>query len=110
MYKNFNTKCVMHWHLIIKEFGPQFEYLQGEHNIVADALTRLKSDDVILTNKVNIAEIFCLEDKDLPNEFFPLHYKILNFYQQKDKKLVNSLKTNPSFQQNLFMGAPRRTP
>ena len=40
-YKTFNTKCVMRWWLIIEEFNPELHYIKGEHNIVADALSRL---------------------------------------------------------------------
>ena len=39
--KNFNTERVMRWRLIIEEFGPELNYIKGEENIVADALSRL---------------------------------------------------------------------
>ena len=37
-YKQFNTDRVMRWRLIIEEFSPELVYIQGEKNIVADAL------------------------------------------------------------------------
>ena len=37
-YKYFNTDCVMHWRLILKEFGPDLKYIKGENNVVAEAL------------------------------------------------------------------------
>ena len=40
-YKQFNTDRVMRWRLIIEEFSPELIYIQGERNIVADALSRL---------------------------------------------------------------------
>jgi RNase H-like domain found in reverse transcriptase/Reverse transcriptase (RNA-dependent DNA polymerase) len=40
-YKNFNTERVMRWRLILEEFGPDLNYVKGETNIVADALSRL---------------------------------------------------------------------
>ena len=39
-YKNFNTDRVMSWCLIIEEFGPDLNYVKGEKNVVADALSR----------------------------------------------------------------------
>ena len=39
--KNFNTERVMRWRLILEEYGPTLEYIKGEKNIVADALSRL---------------------------------------------------------------------
>ena len=40
--KNFNTARVMRWRLILEEYGPELRYIKGEHNIVADTLSRLK--------------------------------------------------------------------
>ena len=38
--KNFNTNRVLIWRLILEEYGPDIEYIKGEKNIVADALSR----------------------------------------------------------------------
>ena len=35
----FTTQRVMHWHLLLEEYGPKFYYLKGPRNIVADALS-----------------------------------------------------------------------
>ena len=43
-FKNFNTKRVMRWRLILEEFGCQLNYIKGPKNIVADALSRLPTD------------------------------------------------------------------
>ena len=40
--KNFNTERVMRWRLILEEYGPELKYIKGEHNVVADALSRLQ--------------------------------------------------------------------
>ena len=39
--KNINTNRLLRWRLIIEEYGPGIEYIKGEKNIVADALSRL---------------------------------------------------------------------
>src|SRR6478609_2930234 len=44
-YKTFNSDRVMRWRLYIKEYSPDLQYIKGEHNVVADALSRLKMDD-----------------------------------------------------------------
>jgi hypothetical protein len=36
----------MRWRLVL-EYGPELRYIKGEHNIVADALSRLDLDDSI---------------------------------------------------------------
>ena len=44
-YKNFNIERVMRWRLILKEYSPTLKYIKGEHNVVADALSRLGISD-----------------------------------------------------------------
>ena len=44
-YTNFNTERVMRWRLVLEEFGPDLQYIKGENNVVADALSRLDIDD-----------------------------------------------------------------
>jgi hypothetical protein len=41
IYKNFIAECVIRWPLIIEEFGPEFNYIKGPNNIVANDLSRL---------------------------------------------------------------------
>ena len=38
-YTNLNTQCVLHWRLYIEEFCPQFHYIKGSDNILADFLS-----------------------------------------------------------------------
>ena len=38
--KHFNTDRVLRWRLIIEDYVPDIEYIKGEKNIVADALSR----------------------------------------------------------------------
>jgi len=35
----------MRWRLYIEEYSPDLRYIKGTHNIVADALSRLKIND-----------------------------------------------------------------
>jgi RNase H-like domain found in reverse transcriptase len=40
-YAQFNTERVMHWRLMLEEYGPGLIYTKGLNNIVADALSCL---------------------------------------------------------------------
>ena len=35
----FNTNRVLRWRLVLEDYGPDIEYIQGDKNIVADALS-----------------------------------------------------------------------
>ena len=37
----FNTGKGVRWRLILENYGPEIEYIKGEKNIVAEALSRL---------------------------------------------------------------------
>ena len=43
-YKTHNSARVMHWRLLIEEFGPELHYFPGKINIVAGCLNRLEYD------------------------------------------------------------------
>ena len=89
VYKTFNTERVMRWRLIIEEFGPKLTYIKGEHNVVADALSRMR-----LTEKDFSAEAFAADADagDFPSNF-PLSYKRIAHEQKGDKILQDRLKT-----------------
>jgi hypothetical protein len=62
--KNFNTERVMRWRPVLKEFGPDLQHIKGERNVVADALSRLETEDE--QEIFNISECFGYDDDDLP--------------------------------------------
>ena len=39
--KNNNIDRLFRWRLILEDYGPDIEYIQGHKNIVADSLSRL---------------------------------------------------------------------
>ena len=39
--KNFNNYHLLLWRLILEEYSPEIEYIPGDKNIVADALSQL---------------------------------------------------------------------
>ena len=88
VYKNFNTKHVMRWRLLLEEFGPQLNYIKGERNIVADALSRLD-----LTEKEFSKEAFAFGRYEFPKHY-PLSYAQIMHEQQQYPALLEKLKEN----------------
>ena len=82
--KIFSTKHVMRWHLVFKEYEPQFQYIKGGENKVADALSRLTmSTDTsidITTDAYYMAELFGQDSTNsnhLLDDEYPLNYDTL---------------------------------
>ena len=74
----------MRWGLLMEEYGTELHYLPGKLNIVADCLSRL------LYNKIDgNCKLFALDESDIVE--YPLSYKLIIKYQQKDKNLLNKL-------------------
>jgi transposase InsO family protein len=110
-YKTFNTERVMRWRLILEEYSPELIYIQGDKNIVADALSRLEltEDPPDLQPEVNVlAEHFALSKTDVPEEAHPTNLKTIMRYQQNDKELIETAKKNKNFSIKQFHGAGKQ--
>ena len=79
----------MRWRLILEEFGPEFKYIKGENNVVADALSRLEK----IPNQeiLNISELYCYNDEDLSDIAYPIRYHDIAKAQETDAKLQQKL-------------------
>ncbi len=87
--KNFNTERVMRWRLILEEYGPELNYIKGENNIVADALSRLEmTPDVEPITDNDYAECLAAEPEDFPEDF-PMSYAQIAHEQNKDASLLD---------------------
>ena len=101
-YKVFNTDRVMRWRMICEEYGAELRYIKGEHNIVADTLSRLhlspplksECDELVLETPTvrPLGEAFAFED--LPEDAFPLRLKTIQREQQKDQSLLKKVRTS----------------
>ena len=104
-YKKFNVERVMRWRLIIEEFNPNLIYIKGQNNLVADALSRLKlinnlnkldKEETSIKPEQN-AEYFGFRQDDLPQSASPITLRTIISHQQKDKNLMNLLKTSKDY-------------
>ena len=85
---------MLRWRLIL-EYGPYIEYIQGEKNIAADALSQLPNnlnqetthDSTYKTE--TILWIFNIED--IPEGKFSLYLKLIERYQQEYPILTEKL-------------------
>ena len=82
----------MRWQLLLKEFGPQLNYIKGKCNIVADALSRLD-----LMEKEFSKEAFAFGGHEFPKHY-PLSYAQIMYEQKQYPALLEKLKEkNPKY-------------
>ena len=67
----------MRWRLIIEEFGPDLKYIKGEHNVVADVLSRMNLSETEFS-----MDAFVFDEEDFP-ESYPLSHKQIAYEQQR---------------------------
>ena len=87
---------VMRWRLIIEEYGPTLKYIEGESNVVADALTRLpmsNSPEEQSTNQLQ-ARVSQVSNKEFLNskeivEQCPLDIELIHTLQQEELRQKN---------------------
>ena len=109
-YKTFNTERVMRWQLVLEEYGPQLHYIKGENNIIADALSRLdiqKDQKPQVENMEYLSELYGMKSKELPKNAFPINLKLIQEFQQKDKKLCQLLQENDNYTLKTFCGGEK---
>ena len=85
------------WFLSILEFNPQFRYLPGKYNTIADGLSRVTEDEE--NNEVKNSFSFVLQNVDLDMD-------IVREEQQKDQEvrlLVGKLLNNEGVSSNYIL-------
>ena len=96
IYKSNNSDRVMRWRLYIEEYSPDLQYIKGEKNIVADALSRLDKMETPFqdTKETFLGLMDCLGKEILEEieDFHPLNYKQLDIAQQQDQTIMKILK------------------
>ena len=105
--KHFNTDRVMRWRLVLEEFGPELRYIKGEHNVVADALSRLDMmsfDEYEATyTKWYQAECFAdIQPEEFPKEF-PCSYAQIQYEQDKDASLLDAFAKSELYKRETYL-------
>ena len=116
-YEHSTSDRVMRWHLFLEEYGPEFQYIKGEDNIVTDALSHLDKidnppkmiptpqlmacflnsqeigDDELIVDSENLAECFGQKiSKKKENSYrFPMELPYIAEMQCKDKTLMKEV-------------------
>jgi transposase InsO family protein len=101
------SQRIMRWRLLMEEFGIDLIYIKGEHNVAADALSRLPRRDVDNSELENSVIEF-IENYEICEDEFPLDYQLISRAQARDKEIQHMLNTaipgQPSFKLSPFVG------
>jgi RNase H-like domain found in reverse transcriptase len=95
-YKHFNSDRVMRWRLFIEEYSPDLQYIKGENNVVADALSPLPQQSISCQDSLDLfySIVECHKSdqkKTLPHDFHLLSYVHLETAQKRDPQLKKEL-------------------
>jgi len=102
--ENTQIERVLRWRLLIEECSPKLVHLAGHKNEVADALSRLDLDtsSSLSVEEYAMAEIFASED--ITPVTYPLQFKRITDFQQKDKELLEWAASNKDYHLKSFSG------
>ena len=107
IYDDLKTERVLRWRLLLEEFIVDIRYIEGKKNIVADVLSRYPStndpDTITPQMTEEQSELFATEN-DMPADAFPLSFKILSTFQQRDAALAGLVTSNKRYARKSFHG------
>jgi phospholipid-translocating ATPase len=100
-FSNHTSNRVLRQRLLLEEYGVELEYIRGEQNVAADALSRLPSGNETeiqhlagLLSALPAEELFAF---DADNDF-PLNTALIAKYQRDDAQLKQALqKSEPDY-------------
>src|SRR5687768_10058020 len=103
----------MQWRLYIEEYSPDLQYIKGEKNVVADALSRLDMDEKPSLHKALITEEmcsdwYCYAKEEMTFDSHSISFQKLEKAQNADKSLLKILhQDNMPYQMHYFQGGTR---
>ena len=100
--KSMRNDRVMRWRLALEEFDITFHYIQGEKNVVADALSRLIIPDTTDDELNVLEEVMDIEPADWRRYYQPITIAEIGREQKKDKYLQKLQEQAPDKLGELF--------
>ena len=102
-YKNFNSERVMRQRLFMEEYSPDIRYIEGEKNVVADALSHLSMEqeprEEAFFTLEQLSNMYCYtankKGKQKEDTSCPINYQLIGKEQSKDKKITKLALTKP---------------
>ena len=94
LYKKLASARLVRWRMLLEEYGPTFEHIQGTKNVVADALSRLDMQTKVQDTQKDTepsTQLSYLTEEDIIEESFPMSPKEIHQHQLKDKTLENKI-------------------
>jgi hypothetical protein len=126
LYGKLSNDRITRWRLLLEEYGPKYVHIAGENNIVADALSRLETEDDEPLSETEegliLSHAMCAVEKDeaiaMPETKEELVMNIINFdemeseefpmipatiarEQQKDSQLKEFIKRSDNFSERI---------
>jgi hypothetical protein len=100
IYDDLKTERVLRWRLLLEEFGLKIEYIKGVDNIVVDILSRYPTQNdpehpEEPPAKADMSELFAVHN-DMPQDAFPLSFKILSTFQLRDASVDTLFQKDPT--------------
>ena len=92
---------VLRWLLLLEEYGVTFEYLPGKKNVVADALSRLDIDDLMIQEEEALA---LLSESEHSNIKFPMQTALIFKEQTRVKGLREKGLSQPHYSMQCIEG------
>jgi hypothetical protein len=96
IYSKQSSDRLMRWQLLLEEYKIEWQHIKGEHNIVADALSRLPIEDLMEDTELEEANSLTdiiyavMHKKEVQETNFPMNASLIAKHQQKDVKLQKS--------------------
>ena len=98
---------MLRWRLILEEYGPDIEYIKGENNIVAYALSRTPSngnEDTTQNSTYKHEIVSDINDtEEIPEGNFHINLTLIQKHQRKEPSITAKYKDG-TYHNVFFMG------
>eukprot|EP00957_Ditylum_brightwellii_P020818 1569864-Ditylum_brightwellii.AAC.1 len=86
-YKNFNTKIVIQWCMILEDYNPELIYIPGNTNVVDNTLSCLVKDNGSKPSSTD-NELFLLAKSSMINNIKDLRNEELKLFSEKSDDVM----------------------